>query len=167
MPATDSARRPSRLVRCQQLVLILALVVAVGGRALLQREVQEPEVRLSKVELTRLGLTEQDFRLTLAVDNPNSFSLPVRRLRYDVELAGIPFASGVTDDGLEIAADGTSEIQLGINTNLLTSVPELFNLIRDGRRSFDYNLSGEVEYGRILRGSRPFEQSGRVELSLP
>lgn len=153
-----------RLATVLRLASVLALMASLAGCAALTQQVQEPEVRLDRVELTRFGLTRQEFELTLAVFNPNPFALPLRALHYDIELAGIPFADGTTTDGLEIGADTTSEIRIGVDTNLMAVVPALFDVFRRGERQVAYSLTGEVEYGRFLRGSRPFERTGEVRL---
>ncbi len=149
------------------LALLLALFLGLAGCAGLQPEVQEPEFRLTRVEPVQLGLLEQRFRLTFAVDNPNSMSLPVRGLSYQVKVAGMDFAQGFTDEAFTIPARDTGEFSVEARTNLMDSLPRLLQLVRNGERQLAYSLDGEVEYGRVFRGTRTFEQTGTVRLDLP
>ncbi|MCC5859848.1 MAG: LEA type 2 family protein [Ectothiorhodospiraceae bacterium] len=146
-------------------MLVLALA-GVSACSVPQRELQEPEFRLTRVEPLQLGLLEQRFRLTFAVDNPNSVSLPVRTLNYRVSVGGMDFAEGFSAEAFTIPARDTGEFSVEARTNLMDSLPRLLDQVRAGERRLDYRLDGEVEYGRFFRGKRDFQQTGTVRLDL-
>lgn len=152
--------------RFATLVSVSLIALMLAGCAALQPELEDPEFRLSKVEPVSLGLVEQRFRLTISVTNPNSVALPVRQIRYDVQVAGMDFATGLSGERFTIPARDTGEFTVEATTNLMESLPRLISLVRGGERRLAYELSGEVEYGRFFRGKQPFSRKGMVQLEL-
>lgn len=126
--------------------------------------IEEPTFRITNVQPMALGLGEQTWRLTLRIDNPNSIALPVRALRYQVSLADMDFASGSKTDGFTIAARDSTSLDLDVTTHLVQSLPRLMGLLDGSQPSLAYRLSGDVQYGRFLRGTREFTQEGRLQL---
>ncbi|SEO72768.1 LEA type 2 family protein [Aquisalimonas asiatica] len=154
-----AARRPL-------LAWLLATLVTLSGCSLFQPELEDPEFRLERIEVLELGMTQQRFMLTLAVDNPNSQSLPVRAIRYDLQVADLDFADGSSDKAFTVAGNETTMVEIEARSQLLSSLPELIRMVHGGQRNFDYAITGSVEYGRFFRGSRDFEQTGSVRLLL-
>lgn len=147
------------------LATLLVVLVTVSGCALTRPDLEDPTFRLAGVEPLAMGLFEQRFRLTIRVDNPNDLSLPIRTMRYQLELAGLDFASGMTSDGFTLPARDSTTFEVDVITNLADSLPRLLRLVNDQRDSLDYALRGKVEYGRFIRGERPFEQKGTLQLT--
>ena len=156
-------RNVSMALRLGLVALTTALLAACS---VFQPDLEEPEFRLEQVKILHLGVGEQRFALTLAVDNPNRQSLQVRELRYAVTLGGLDFAQGETSRGFTLAGQDTTEVELEARTQLLGSLPELARMASSGQRSFDYRLEGEVDYGRFFRGTRDFDRTGSVRLLL-
>ena len=148
------------------LAILTFAAVLLGGCAALQPEIKEPTYKLDSVELLQLGLTEQRFRLTLLVDNPNNRALPVRELRYSVDLEGIQLADGKSEERFTLPANTELPVHLEVRTRLLQSLPELMQKMDGSTRQLAYELRGEVDYGTLIRGTRPFERRGRLTLDL-
>ncbi|QIT56607.1 LEA type 2 family protein [Aquisalimonas sp. 2447] len=146
--------------------LVAAGLFSLAACSVFQPELEEPEFRLERVTVLALGLSEQRFRLTLEVDNPNRQSLQVREIRYAVTLGGLDFAEGESTEGFRLAGEDTTTVDLEARTQLLGSLPELSRMAYSGQRSFDYTLGGEVKYGRFFRGTRAFDRTGSVRLLL-
>ncbi|MCC5809156.1 MAG: LEA type 2 family protein [Ectothiorhodospiraceae bacterium] len=145
-------------------VAILLIGLLMAGCSSMQPQLEDPEFRLSKVEPLSLGLLEQRFRLTISVVNPNSVALPVRHVSYDVQVAGMDFASGMSNERFTIPARDTGDFTVEATTNLMESLPKLLSMVRAGERRLPYELNGEVEYGRFFRGMQPFSRKGNVQL---
>jgi len=145
---------------------VIALsVIALAGCSLVQvPDIKDPEFRLEKIQVRELGLNAQRFVLTLAVDNPNRQSLPVRELSYRLRVGGLDFAEGHSQKAFTLAGEQTTTVDIEARTQLFGSLPQLSRMIGGGQRSFDYEISGDVEYGRFLRGSRSFERAGSVRI---
>ena len=140
--------------------VLFMLMTACAAR----HDLEDPTFRLAGVEPLTIGLLEQQFRLTIRVDNPNNVSLPVRSMRYQLELANVDFASGMTPRSFNLPARDSTTFEVDVTTNLMESLPRLISKLDSGRQSLDYTLKGEVEYGRFFRGKRPFEQKGELRL---
>lgn len=156
-----------RLRRNCLLIAAMAFAAALlNACSLLERPLEEPEFRVDRVTVLELGVSEQRFRVTLAVDNPNPHSLRVREIRYGLQLGGLDLAEGQSASAFTLAAEDTTTVDLEARTQLLGSLPGLMRMAYSGRRTFDYTLTGEVDYGRFLRGSQAFSREGSLELLL-
>lgn len=143
----------------------LVVIVSVSGCATLQQQIQQPTVRLENLAFLGGDLREQRYGITLEVDNPNGIPLPVRALNYSLSLAGRDFASGMTRDAFSIPARGREQIQLEVRTNLVDSFSHLRALLSGGARSFDYNMSGDIQIDLPLVEPIPFSRSGEIQLT--
>ncbi len=152
---------PTRLAL--RLTPILVLLFLLAGCAM-QPRFEEPTFRVTAVEPLALGLGEQQWRLRLRIDNPNSVALPVRALRYHMSLADMDFASGTKADGFTIAANESTVLDLDVTTHLIQSLPRFISLLDGSASDVTYRLTGDVEYGRFFRGTRQFTQEGRLQL---
>ena len=144
---------------------LILLIVSLVGCATLQQQVQQPTVRLANVAFLGGDLRQQTYAVTLDVENPNGFALPVRVVNYRVRLANKDFANGATGSPFSIPANGSDQVQIRVNTNLLDSISHLAALLQGGAREVEYNLSGDVEINLPLVGAIPFSQSGTIALT--
>ena len=149
-----------RMFRLTSLALIMFLLIGCA----MQPRFEEPTFRVTGVEPVALGLGEQQWRLTLRIDNPNNVALPVRALRYRMSLADTDFASGTKADGFTIAANDSTVLDLDVTTHLIQSLPRFMALLDGSASDVAYRLTGDVEYGRFFRGTRQFNQEGRLRL---
>lgn len=148
------------------LLAIVLLIVSLASCSTLQQQVQQPTVRLANIAFLGGDLRQQSYGLTLEVENPNGFALPVRVVNYQVRLADKDFASGATSSPFSIPANGSDQVQIQVNTNLLDSISHLAALLQGGAREVEYNLSGNVEINLPLVGAIPFSQSGIIPLTI-
>lgn len=149
-------------------VFTLLLVVAiVSGCATLQSQFERPKVQLANVTFLEGGLLEQVYAVTLHVDNPNGYTLPIKGLSYALKLGGQDFASGVTPNAFSIPANGSEQISIQVRTNLLQTIGHLSRLLSDNAQSLDYEMSGRVKINLPLIGEIPFSQSGTIPLQTP
>lgn len=144
------------------LILILA---SLSGCSSLQSQFDRPTVRLAGITLVEAGLLQQVYGVTLQVDNPNGFALPIKGVNYAVKLGGQEFASGLTPNGFSIPANGTDQVQVEVRTNLVDSLGNLGRLLSGGSQKLDYELSGNIQIDLPLIGAVPFSQSGTIPLT--
>lgn len=125
---------------------------------------QAPNVSLGGMQIVSMDLTQQTIRLSLNLDNPNAFMLPLRGLGYDLKLNGKSFISGSSNDQVNIPANGTSTLNLDVSANLLSMFNDLKALNLLSGAPLDYELSGSV--GVLSQGLKlPFNRSGQVSLT--
>lgn len=144
--------------------VILALA-SLSGCSTLQSQFERPTVKLAHIALVEMGLLQQVYDVTLQVDNPNGFRLPVKGVRYSVNLAGQEFATGLTPNAFSIPANGSGQVEVQVRTNLLESLGTLSRLLTEGPQDIAYELSGDIQVDLPLIGPVPFNQSGTIPLT--
>lgn len=144
-------------------VCLLAALLA-SGCATLGREIQQPELALEEVALREIGLLSQRFELTLAVRNPNGFALPIKRLGYDIEIAGERFADGQTTERFRVPAHGTARTTVEVTTRLGSLLAQMERWLREPQERVDYRLSGTIEPDLFGAGVIRFTEQGSVPL---
>lgn len=144
---------------------VLIIVSSVSGCANMQSPFQQPVVKLANVQLLEVGLLQQVYGVTLQVDNPNGYSLPVKGVTYAVKLAGQDFAAGLTPNAFSIPANGSDQVQVEVRTNLMESIGHLSRLFREGPQDVDYQLSGDIQIDLPFIGAIPFSRSGTIPLT--
>lgn len=146
--------------------LALALLLCAGCAAL---DIRTPKVALVDIDLEQLGLLESTLLVTLRVDNPNSFRLPIERGVYTFFLEGERVGTGATRLPLDVPARSSSRQEVAIELDHAQLLPRLRSLLdREvdyrieaehfvralGERSVRSVSEGEVDLGSALRGDR-------------
>ena len=146
--------------------LALAALLSAGCSAL---DLQTPRVALVDVDLEQIGLLESTLLVTLRVENPNSFRLPIERGVYTFFLEGERVGTGATRLPLDVPARSSSRQEVAIeldNARLLSRLRSVFDreveyrieaehVVRAfGERSVRSVSEGELDLGSALRDSR-------------
>ncbi|MBX9914589.1 MAG: LEA type 2 family protein [Pseudomonadaceae bacterium] len=144
-------------------LLSLALLLGISGCSSgLTDDLQDPIVRLLKVDVVKAKLLEQKFVLRFRIDNPNDLSLPVRFLRYKVKLNGVPLAEGESDRDFVIPANGHQNFEIPVRTNLWRHLKQIVSLLEDPNKPISYQLQGEVKTGLMFGRSVHLERKGEI-----
>ena len=152
-----------RLTNMRNTIAVAALLLS--ACATLEDLVTPPGVSLRNVHAEELGFDRQTFLLSFDVSNPNPFPLPLTEIRYGIELDGMRFASGRTPASLNIPAGSDSEFAIRVEMDLVSTVPDLLFVLRNGMdRDIPYSLKGELHTS--IPGARPvhFASAGAVRL---
>ena len=73
----------ARTIRILRTVVLLCLLGGMAGCSTwFSGDFKDPTVELTKVDIIKARLLEQQFMLRFRIDNPNDHSLPVRGLIY-------------------------------------------------------------------------------------
>ena len=116
--------------RISRAVVFLGLLSGlVGCSTWFSSDFQDPEVRLTDVEIIKARLLEQQFMLRFRIDNPNENSLPVRGLVYTVHLNDIELASGESSGWTTVPAHGFDYYEVPIHTNLWRHMKYIVRLL--------------------------------------
>lgn len=73
-----------------------------------------PTVRFNRFELRSIDFEHIETDFVFDVDNPNPVGAPVDRFDYALQLGGVEILSGRDPDGLELVANGSSELALPV-----------------------------------------------------
>lgn len=141
-------------------VLILMLLLAACSSILQKPE--PPQVALAGITLTEANLFEQRFLLKLRVSNPNGFDLPIKGLRYQLDLADREFMRGQSATAVTIPRFGNAHVEVEAHTNLLELMRQIRSLSESDR--LRYRLRGELTAGEA-NFTLPFDRSGEYDFS--
>jgi LEA14-like dessication related protein len=144
-------------------VLATGLMVLVGCAGL-GTQLETPEITFVGVRAVEASLFEQKLEVRLRVVNPNTIELPVNGLDVDMELAGEPFATGVTARQFVVPAHGEAEFDMIVTANAATALLKIAGGDRKSREEIGYRLKGRLSTKLGLLRSIPFEESGTLPL---
>ncbi|MBV8680633.1 MAG: LEA type 2 family protein [Aquitalea sp.] len=123
---------------------------------------KKPQLSLVDIHPATSTLLEQNFDVTLRVQNPNALPLHASGLSFDLDVAGNRLASGLSDQAIAVPALGETEIKVRLHTSLVSWLKQLGKVMRtDGK--LDYQLQGQLEGVQGLT-SVPFSSSGEWQL---
>lgn len=132
--------------------LLLASCTGIRGM------VEKPGVEFAGLEVQGMGLSEQNFLVTLRLSNPNDFSITLDGVDFTLSLNGEHFASGTSREAVTLPRLGEADVRVRITTRL----DALRKLIRAQYKSGaqqEYQLNGRF-YGAWVPAGVPFERKG-------
>ena len=150
----------------RRLMPAIGLAVLSSGCAL--SKLQAPAITPLSVELTDVQVNEQNFKVRLDVQNPNDRPLPIKSATCTLEIQGVNVGKGESAAPFTVPAHGDIEVDLLVTTNLLVSVPDLFQrlfqrVLQQGTLP-DYHFSGWINPDIALVPPIPFSKSGQITL---
>lgn len=140
-------------------VVLLGVVGCVGLGSL-----ETPQVSFVGLKAVEASVFEQRLEVRLLVRNPNDRELPVTGLDVDVDLAGEPFAHGISARAFTVPARGEAEFDMLVTANAATALIRLAGGGRKSREAIDYRLKGKLSTRLGLLRSIPFDESGTLSI---
>lgn len=126
-------------------------------------ELKDPEIQLTKIEVIKTRVLEQEFLLRYRIYNPNDVSLPVRSLSYTVHLGDIQLATGEGGSLAEIPANSSAYYEVPVHTNLWRQMKQVARLLKKSGKPVPYTMSGEIHSGLVFdRRSLPVSAKGEL-----
>lgn len=89
---------------------------------------QRPHVTIKSIAVEGVSLQSVDLRLSLQVENPNSFELALGTMSYTIDAVGMTIARGEYSDTFKVPAKSTNHIRLPLKVdpkNILRLVNEV------------------------------------------
>ena len=137
--------------------------LALAGCAALPLNLKTPGISFVGLKTVEASVFEQKLEVRLKVNNPNSIELPVNGLDVDIELAGEPFAHGVSARELVVPALGEAEFDMNVTANAATALLKIA-----GEKKSDaigYKLKGKLSTKLGMVRTIPFEESGTLPVA--
>lgn len=110
-----------------------------------------PTVKFTRFDVTAMDFEHIDTDFVFTVENPNPVGAPLDRFEYDLALMGISILSGDNPDGLELVAEGESEVALPVSLNF-ENIYEAITATR-GEDNVNFGLAGnfgfDTDFGPI------------------
>ncbi|MDQ7089954.1 MAG: LEA type 2 family protein [Methylococcales bacterium] len=124
-----------------------------------------PKVNLDKVQLVKMGITKQVYRLRLLIKNPNSFPLPIQNLNYQLFINDQEFAKGTSNDAVTIPAGGEGFLETDVSSNLADVIDGWGQWFSLAKRTLDYKITGDIGVTSFAIPF-PFQYADKVDLKL-
>jgi LEA14-like dessication related protein len=140
------------------------VLVLLAGCAGLGTRLETPAITFVGIRALEASLFEQKLEVRLRVQNPNTIALPVNGLDIAMELAGEPFATGVTAREFVVPAHGEAEFDMIVTANAATALLKIAGGDRKSREEIGYRMKGRLSTKLGLLRSIPFEESGTLPL---
>ncbi|MEJ2466797.1 MAG: LEA type 2 family protein [Candidatus Thiodiazotropha sp.] len=125
-----------------------------------------PAVSLRSLDVQQLTMSGASLLLQLEVDNPNSFSLLLNKLNYNLKLNGYDVGGGLVDKAVNIKQDGRGTVSLPVSLDFAQAGMGLYSALLG--KGISYDLSGSMQASSsnpILEAFRiPLDKQGRVDL---
>jgi len=100
--------------------------------------------------------------LTLRVENPNGFDLPMQSLTFKARFAGKQFAQGNSIDRVIIPANGEALLDVEVKTGLSKLIKQLSSAVSTENPELDYDVTGLVKLSNWPLAI-PFNVEGEIE----
>ena len=148
----------------KRLLVTLCILASleVGGCALGPR-FEKPTLAVRKVEVVEANFAEQRLRLVLIAHNPNERALPIEGIDYTVYLGGDELGRGSTERGFVVPPRGDAAFDATLTTHLSALIVKILPRLRDGGRSLEYRVVGEVRTSLPFLKRVPFDQQGHFD----
>lgn len=131
------------------ILLLLFLATIVSGCSTLVNKLnpEPPVVTLVGITPVKMEVLQQTFKLTLNLQNPNDFALPIRGFQFSAVINGDDFASGVSNKAVDLDAFGEAQMEVEVRSGLMQIINNLSKL--GNAESLDYGLKGSVKVDGI------------------
>ncbi|CEG52308.1 MULTISPECIES: LEA type 2 family protein [Stutzerimonas stutzeri subgroup] len=150
-------------IRILRTVVLLCLLGGMAGCSTwFSGDFKDPTVELTKVDIIKARLLEQQFMLRFRIDNPNDHSLPVRGLIYKVHLNDVELASGESSGWLTVPANSFEYYEVPVHTNLWRHMKYIVRLLEKPDRPIAYRLAGELKTGLMMGRRVHISNNGEI-----
>jgi LEA14-like dessication related protein len=146
-------------------VLMVYLLVALNGCALLYRDLEEPRVQLVSVTPQQIGFGGIKLLCRLRIDNPNDVSIPVKGGEFNLEVEDMQVAHGALIDGFTVEARGSELVDVIVDVDSGRSLALAIQILSAGERELDYALTGYVDVSISVLGRVRINETGSVPLA--
>ena len=137
--------------------------LALSGCAAIPLNLKTPEISFVGLKTIEASVFEQKLEVRLKVFNPNSMELPVNGLDVDIELAGEPFAHGVSAREFIVPAQGEAEFDMNVTANAATALLKIAGEPKSD--AINYKLKGKLSTKLGMLRTIPFEESGALPVA--
>lgn len=128
--------------------------------SLTEKLLKDPEVKVIDVKVTDISAKDLSLDLKLNINNPNARSFNIGKIVYGLSLSGDQVTEGVYDKGIEVPAEGATDVVVPLKFKYSSLQTLVSNLLKKSLTK-DYELTGTVDVGIF---SIPFKQKGTLEL---
>lgn len=142
---------------------LLALLCATLLNGCAALSMPEPlNVTIADLRPIEVGVLEQRYALKVRLLNPNDTEISFDGVVFDLEINGIPFAKGVSDQRSVIPRFGEALIDVQAVSGLQNILRQINELLKGERTSLTYRIKGRLHGGGF--GFTRFDSSGEIAI---
>ncbi len=145
---------------------LIALLLVVAGCATFSSPLEKPEVKLVAVKLLPSEGLAQRLAIKLRILNSNSVTLPLKGMKYSLDLQGYELISGVSNDIAPIAAYSEAEVELLATVDWINGLRLLQSVLARPESAVSYKLEAKLSPGALLPAFRVVER-GVIDINQP
>jgi LEA14-like dessication related protein len=162
MPLAPTA--PIAPTASSRLAAVALCLLALSSCAGFGRVFEKPRVRVLGANVTNVSLESADLVFDVAVENPNALSFVLETVGYRLRVNGEQLVDAQRDLRAQIAARGTTEVQLPVTLRFADVLRVLRSL--KGERHAGYDLDAELRFSVPVVGRRtvPVHKQGDFSL---
>ncbi|MBC7984119.1 MAG: LEA type 2 family protein, partial [Candidatus Obscuribacterales bacterium] len=121
---------------------VVTLALVMSACASFTSKLATPKLSLVTASMVSGDVFSQTFRVRIHVDNPNATALPIKQIEYELFLEGDSFAEGTAAAPFVVPALGSTEFDLTMRTNFVSSIARLLSRLNGSNKN-------TVQYGFI------------------
>ncbi len=144
----------------------LAVIILLAGLAgcVTPQEVKAPHITLQDVRLLNTEGLSQHLEVKLLVSNPNDFDIPLTGLRFGMQMNGLDFAEGLSNDRVDIPRLGRAVVPVEVTVSVLAVMKQIQAVQK--KNGVDYRVAGTAFLDHVLLPSVDFERQGKLDLNV-
>ncbi|MDQ2076497.1 LEA type 2 family protein [Marinimicrobium sp. ABcell2] len=144
--------------------VLLVVLSGLNGCAMYPWALQEPQVKVTHVQLLPPQGLEQRIAVRLAIINPNSRDLSLRGISYTIGIENFDLLSGATSQLPVLKAYEETPVTVEVSANLLAIVRLVEHLSRRGTLDdVGYVFQAKLDFSQWLPDMR-IEEAGTINL---
>jgi len=146
---------------------VLALLGGVQlGCASASRDFAAPRITVENVVALSSSAGQQRFRVSLAVDNPNTEPLPIKDLEFKLRLADQGILDGRLVAPVTVAALDRQTLTLELSSDIISSLSRLLSFVQGPANALPYEIYGTLTLDRAFKEPIVFSARGQVPLTM-
>lgn len=127
-------------------------------------DLRAPKLEVADVSILDVGLSQLRFAVVVRADNPNDVDVPLTDLKFDLDLLGRPFASGIAaEPRLVLPRRAARDVPVEFTVPTIRLVELVGRLTGSGWINLSYRLKGNATWGSGFIPI-PFEKSGDLDV---
>lgn len=145
-------------------VWAVLLLLAISACSTMPRDFESPKVSIVDIVPKDMTLLEQRFDVQLRIQNPNNVDLGINGVRFDIDLNGKAFGTGMSGEKVTVPRFG-SEVLKGEVITGLGGILRQAQGLTSGVTKVQYHLKGKAFAESPSSFAIPFEDSGTIDLN--
>ena len=155
------------------LIFLFSIDLLVAGCAGMGKKADPPKVNIVDIKVSEFRALETSFNIELRLINPNDFPLKIRGVQFDMNVQGKEFATGVSNQSVDVPALGSSIVQVEAFASVMKIAASVWDLVKGtdkeggSVKELQYDLSGKLLMTNSVftKTSIPFQSKGQLSFN--